>query len=184
MKKLWVASIVLATLGSVYPFNFQIVELDLATIGAFLQSCCKMPGRGDVLGNVILFVPIGFTGTLLGFAFVAIVELAQTRLVGHTPEIIDPLLVVFAALTILALAKEERKSELDGSIDTVVRLRVRPTDHFERWVSQTVNLRAHQLDILVQPSQEMGVSVSSVTRRVIEQFIRGLENEGEPDNII
>lgn len=64
MKKLWVASIILATLGSAYPFNFQVVELDLMAIGAFLQSCCKMPGRGDVLGNVILFVPIGFTGMI------------------------------------------------------------------------------------------------------------------------
>ena len=62
MKKLWIAFIVVATLGSIYPFNFQESELDVATIGVFLKTCCVMLGRGDILGNVILFVPIGFTG--------------------------------------------------------------------------------------------------------------------------
>ncbi len=451
MKKLWVASIIVATLESIYPFNFQAVELDSATIGAFLQSCCKMPGRGDVLGNVILFVPIGFTGmiaarpgspgsrrfflvcaiaafvafalqtmqfflpsrdenlqdvlwnlvgaasgaasarlvtvfstptevsksdislvplvlvgtwliyrlipfvpsidlqlfkdslrpvfefhlapeniihdtsawlviayllriarrgvrldarlpllmftvfclevlivdnlinfsnlagamlalllwrgrlsyvrrqegvlvvllistiavtglapfefgansapfnwlpfsgflsgsmylntqsavekvflygslvyllwrtevsiftgTLLSFSFVAIVELAQMRLVGHTPEITDPLLVVFAALTLWTLERQERKSNLDGRIDTifsqelpkpVALSHVRPTGHFEKWKSQTVNLRAHQFDFLVQLSKEMGVSVSRLTRRIVAEFIESLEDE-------
>lgn len=64
MKKLWIAFIVLATLGSIYPFNFQLVELDATRISAFLQTCCRMLGRGDILGNVLLFVPIGFTGVL------------------------------------------------------------------------------------------------------------------------
>ena len=62
MKRLWVAFIILASLGSIYPFNFQLSELNAVTTSAFLQSCCKMLGRGDILANVILFVPIGFTG--------------------------------------------------------------------------------------------------------------------------
>lgn len=64
MKKLWIAFIVLATLGSIYPFDFQSVELDAQEISEFLQTCCRMLGRGDILGNVLLFVPIGFTGVL------------------------------------------------------------------------------------------------------------------------
>lgn len=64
MKKLWIAFIVLATLGSIYPFNFQPVELDALRISTFLQTCCRMLGRGDILGNVLLFVPVGFTGIL------------------------------------------------------------------------------------------------------------------------
>lgn len=64
MKKLWIAFIVLASLGSLYPFNFQASELNAAVISEFLQSCCRMLGRGDILGNIILFVPIGFTGML------------------------------------------------------------------------------------------------------------------------
>ena len=64
MKRLWIAFIVLATLGSIYPFNFQVMELDAQTLGRFFQSCCRMPSRGDILGNIILFVPIGFSGML------------------------------------------------------------------------------------------------------------------------
>ena len=33
MKKLWIAFIVVATLGSIYPFNFQAAGLDVVTIG-------------------------------------------------------------------------------------------------------------------------------------------------------
>ena len=62
MKRIWIAFIVLAALGSTYPFNFQWVPLDDAVVAAFLQSCCGKPGRGDVLGNVLLFLPIGFVG--------------------------------------------------------------------------------------------------------------------------
>ncbi len=64
MRKLWIAFIVVATLGSIYPFNFQAPELGVFTIGDFLKSCCVMPGRGDILGNIILFIPIGFTGMI------------------------------------------------------------------------------------------------------------------------
>ena len=64
MRKLWIAFIVLASVGSIYPFNFQTSELNAVMISAFLQSCCRISGRGDILGNVILFVPIGFTGML------------------------------------------------------------------------------------------------------------------------
>ena len=64
MKRLWIAFLLLATLGSIYPFDFQLSELNGTTLTAFLRSCCGMPGRGDLLGNVILFVPIGFIGML------------------------------------------------------------------------------------------------------------------------
>ena len=61
MRTLWIAFVVVAALGSTYPFNFQAPELDAATVRAFLLSCCVMPGRGDLVRNVILFLPIGFT---------------------------------------------------------------------------------------------------------------------------
>jgi len=64
MKKIWIAVVVVATFGSIYPFDFQALGLDAATLGEFLRSCCTMPSRGDVLGNVILFVPVGFIGVL------------------------------------------------------------------------------------------------------------------------
>lgn len=64
MRRLWIAFLVLATLGSVYPFDFQLSGLDGDTLAAFVRSCCRMPGRGDLLGNVMLFLPVGFVGVL------------------------------------------------------------------------------------------------------------------------
>ena len=62
MKTLWIAVILVATLGSIYPFDFEAASLDAAKLLAFAQSCCRLSSRGDMLGNVILFVPYGFTG--------------------------------------------------------------------------------------------------------------------------
>ena len=44
-----------------------------------------------------------------------------------------------------------------------------------QWVKQPVNLKASQFAFLQGLSREMGVSVSRVTRRVIQQFIDGLD---------
>jgi VanZ family protein/predicted transcriptional regulator len=64
VKKLWIAFILLASLGSVYPFNFQLAAFDRETLSLFIGSIGDLPSRGDILGNLILFVPIGFTGLL------------------------------------------------------------------------------------------------------------------------
>lgn len=66
MTKLWIAFIVLATLGSVYPFNFQLSALGDLSVGEFVETCCVLSSRGDILGNIILFMPVGFTGMLAG----------------------------------------------------------------------------------------------------------------------
>lgn len=62
MKALWITFIVLASLGSIYPFNFSATEIDAAKLLTFVQSCCRRPGLGDIIGNLLLFVPVGFTG--------------------------------------------------------------------------------------------------------------------------
>lgn len=68
MKSLWIVFLVLATVGSVYPFDFQLSGLDGTTLEALLRTCCGVPGRGDLLGNVMLFLPVGFVGILaLGY---------------------------------------------------------------------------------------------------------------------
>ncbi len=64
MKYLWIAFIVVATLGSIYPFDFQASLAGPDAIHAFLLTCCGTPGRGDMLGNLLLFLPFGFTGLL------------------------------------------------------------------------------------------------------------------------
>ncbi|MDB2576344.1 VanZ family protein [Planctomycetota bacterium] len=46
-------------------------------------------------------------GTLLAMGFVGLIEFAQTRLVGHTPEVTDPFLVLLASLAIAILQRED-----------------------------------------------------------------------------
>jgi len=50
--------------GSLYPFDFRFGELDGGTFDTFLRSWRAQSGRGDLLGNVILFVPFGLIGTI------------------------------------------------------------------------------------------------------------------------
>ena len=64
MKNLWIAFIAIATLGSIYPFDFRLSALDTETLRVFMATCCKLPGRGDLVGNVLLFLPFGFLGFL------------------------------------------------------------------------------------------------------------------------
>lgn len=64
MKKLLIAFVIIATLGSIYPFEFRYAPLDAATLRAFAATCCTRTGRGDILGNILLFMPIGFAGML------------------------------------------------------------------------------------------------------------------------
>lgn len=65
MKRLWVAFIVIATLGSIYPFDFSTAGLDAASFRAFARSIATPPGLGDLVGNVVLFLPFGFAGALI-----------------------------------------------------------------------------------------------------------------------
>ena len=62
MTRIWIGFAVVITYGSIYPFDFQPRYLDANTIQAFLQSCCQGINRGDILGNVVLFLPYGFLG--------------------------------------------------------------------------------------------------------------------------
>jgi len=64
MRKLWIAFVLLATYVSIYPFNFQFRPINAETLRAFLESWHNMTSRGDILGNVVLFVPFGILGML------------------------------------------------------------------------------------------------------------------------
>lgn len=64
MAFLFALVLVLILYGSLYPFNFSSVQPSAETIEAFLRSWQHFGGRGDVLGNVALFVPYGFLGML------------------------------------------------------------------------------------------------------------------------
>ena len=61
---LWLGFAAVIAYGSVYPFNFQSNPLDEYLLQRFLESCCNRPSRGDVLGNIVLFIPYGLLGVL------------------------------------------------------------------------------------------------------------------------
>jgi glycopeptide antibiotics resistance protein len=51
--------------GSLFPFNFSVSGVGTA-LDAFLASWNRLPGRGDILGNIFLFIPFGvFSGLLV-----------------------------------------------------------------------------------------------------------------------
>lgn len=64
MNKLWLGFAAIAAYGSIYPFDFQFQTLDPAAWQAFVDTCCRETSRGDILGNVVLFLPFGYLGTL------------------------------------------------------------------------------------------------------------------------
>ena len=64
MNKLWLGFAAIAAYGSVYPFDFQFRDLDPAAWQAFVDTCCRETSRGDILGNVVLFLPFGYLGVL------------------------------------------------------------------------------------------------------------------------
>jgi len=56
--------VLLITYGSLYPFDFRAADDPLAAIAALLADRQWWTSRGDVLGNVGLFVPLGLVGVL------------------------------------------------------------------------------------------------------------------------
>jgi hypothetical protein len=129
-----------------------------------------------------------FGSMLMSFTFILIIEFAQTRFIAHTPEITDPLLLIFAALTLMALEKHELARASGGREDTSRAINpplvpaesnFSPDTRREKWINQTIHLRGDQFDFLVRLSQEMGISISRVTRHIIAEFMEGLRESDE-----
>lgn len=59
---LFIASIGLVVYGTMFPFNFSATAHDGGLLDAFLDSASILPSRGDLLSNVVLFLPFGFFG--------------------------------------------------------------------------------------------------------------------------
>ncbi|WP_282604442.1 VanZ family protein [Pelagibius sp. Alg239-R121] len=64
MNRLWLGFAAIAAYGSIYPFDFQFQPLDPSAMQAFIDTCCRETSRGDILGNVVLFLPFGYLGIL------------------------------------------------------------------------------------------------------------------------
>lgn len=63
MKLLLLLVCILIVYGSLYPFDFHAMPPGEWT--AFLRSWNQLTHRGDVLGNVVLFLPFGYLGAQL-----------------------------------------------------------------------------------------------------------------------
>jgi VanZ family protein len=64
MIAIWIIVTVIITYGSLFPFNFQTNDLNWATFDLFIRSWQARTSWGDLLGNIILFIPFGIAGIL------------------------------------------------------------------------------------------------------------------------
>jgi glycopeptide antibiotics resistance protein len=62
MVYLFIASFALVIYGTLFPFNFQADAHTGGLLQAFAESLFVRPGRGDLMSNVVLFLPFGFFG--------------------------------------------------------------------------------------------------------------------------
>lgn len=65
MKGLFLFSIFVITYGSLFPFNFQYVNSQEEGFNALFATSLLDGKFADVIGNIILFLPFGFAGTVL-----------------------------------------------------------------------------------------------------------------------
>jgi VanZ family protein len=101
-----IAVIIVAVIayGSLYPFQFRIPARGDGPINALLSSWMAIPGRGDFIANILLYIPLGCFGVLSlprrlrprlfivvagGTLLSVIVELAQYFAVGRLTSATD-----------------------------------------------------------------------------------------------
>jgi hypothetical protein len=116
---------------------------------------------------------------------VGLIEFAQTRLVGHSPEITDPLLVLLAALALVALGRHDAAHR--ESLPVVPDRRAPgpaapPAGRNRRataWVKLEVALRPEQRERLGRLSRQRGESVSGAARRALAAFVEETQGSGE-----
>ena len=65
MRALFLLVSVLIVYGSVYPFELDLRQPGPQEVDRFLATLRWTGGRGDILGNIALFVPYGFLGAFL-----------------------------------------------------------------------------------------------------------------------
>ncbi len=64
MRFIFVLIVILIGYGSLYPFNFHEAHLSNINFLQWLFNWEHRTTRGDILGNVLLFIPFGFFGAL------------------------------------------------------------------------------------------------------------------------
>jgi len=106
MRALFITVAVLITYGSIYPFEFRMENDFGEALRTLLSTYDGQTRRGDILGNVALFLPFGFFGIpallrsrsflsralvvfLLGFILSLGLQVAQIFVPGRQPALVD-----------------------------------------------------------------------------------------------
>jgi VanZ family protein len=76
------AIIAMIAYGSLYPFAFHQVVDGIGPLHTLLDSWDKAPGRGDFISNILLYMPLGFIGTVTVGKRIGVTQLALTILLG------------------------------------------------------------------------------------------------------
>src|ERR1700753_3442685 len=76
-----IAIIVVIAYGSLYPFAFHWVEDGPGPFISLLEGLDKTPGRGDFVSNILLYMPLGFVGTITVGRRVGLAQLGLTVLI-------------------------------------------------------------------------------------------------------
>jgi len=77
-----IAIIVMIAYGSLYPFDFHRVSGGIGPFGTLIDGWNKTPGRGDFVSNILLYMPLGFIGTITVGRRVGLAQLGLTVLIG------------------------------------------------------------------------------------------------------
>jgi VanZ family protein len=76
------AIVAMISYGSLYPFAFHWVGDGVGPLHTLLYSWDKEPGRGDFISNILLYMPLGFIGTVTVGKRIGLNQLALTILIG------------------------------------------------------------------------------------------------------
>ncbi len=106
MGKLWFMVVTIIIYGSLYPFDFSRAYPPEGLLARFLENGWVRPSRGDILANLILYLPFGFIGVwallrrmeksqsvvvviALGILLSLTIEIAQIFAAGRTSSLLD-----------------------------------------------------------------------------------------------
>ncbi len=98
MRLLFVLCVAAIVYGSLYPFAFVPHWPSGGAVRQFIATWNDLPSRGDILGNILLFVPYGLLGRFTvparriawtGALLAAALQIAQFWVEGRVPQIQD-----------------------------------------------------------------------------------------------
>jgi VanZ family protein len=122
MLILWFFIAAVICYGSLYPFQLSGAYPPEGFVQHFLATATMRPSRGDVVANLVLYLPFGFVGARwlrqrwprisgflkvvgLGAALSLAIEIAQTHVTGRTSSVVDLVLNIVSTAAGVMLAR-------------------------------------------------------------------------------